>query len=56
RLLKAVGRPACIKTPLITSSRRWEQDGIFRTIVLMWLLRSAYGIGISPKILKKFYH
>ena len=55
RLLKAVGRPACIKTPLITSSRRWEQDGIFRTIVLMWLLRSAYGIGISPKILKKFY-
>ncbi|MBT6065960.1 MAG: hypothetical protein HOG53_03665 [Proteobacteria bacterium] len=56
RLLKAVGRPACIKTPLLTSSRRWEQNGIFRTIVLMWLLRSAYGIGISPKLLKKFYH
>ena len=56
RLLKAVGRPACIKTPLVTSSRRWEQDGIFRTIVLMWLLRSAYGLGVSPKLLKKLYH
>tara|TARA_B100000686_G_C16394899_1_gene764313 strand:- start:492 stop:788 length:297 start_codon:yes stop_codon:yes gene_type:complete len=56
RRLKALGRPACIKEPLTTSSRRWEQYGVFRTIALMWLIRGAYGVGISPNILARFYH
>ena len=56
RRLKVLGRPACIREPLTTSSRRWEQHGVFRTVVFMWLLRGAYGIGIPPNILARFYH
>ncbi|MEN8221351.1 MAG: TIGR04283 family arsenosugar biosynthesis glycosyltransferase [Pseudomonadota bacterium] len=55
RRLKRFSRPLCIRTPVITSSRRWEQFGIVRTILLMWGLRLAYALGVSPRILKKFY-
>jgi len=55
RRLKSLGRPACIGEPLVTSSRRWEQHGVFRTIGLMWCLRGAYGVGVSPNVLARFY-
>ena len=55
RRLKRITRPVCIKTPVITSSRRWEQNGIIRTILLMWSLRLAYSLGVSPETLKKYY-
>lgn len=47
--------PANIRQPVITSSRRWEQHGIIRTVLLMWFLRFAYWIGIRPAILQRFY-
>lgn len=56
RLKGAVGRPACIRTPLVTSSRRWEQYGIVRTIILMWRLRLAWFLGVSAQRLAKQYH
>ena len=46
----------CIDTPLITSSRRWEQHGIFRTVLLMWWLRWLYSIGVSPTVLADKYY
>ncbi len=46
----------CIKTPLVTSSRRWQQHGVFRTVYLMWKLRLAYFIGVSPQKLAKQYY
>ena len=55
RLLQSQGRPACIKTRLITSSRRWEQNGIIKTILLMWRLRLAYFLGAHPNSLAKYY-
>lgn len=55
RRLKKFSRPLCIRTPVITSSRRWEEHGIVRTILLMWGLRLAYALGVSPHTLKKFY-
>lgn len=55
RRLKTVGRPACIRTPLVTSSRRWEQRGVLRTILLMWSLRAAYALGVDPKRLARLY-
>jgi rSAM/selenodomain-associated transferase 2 len=55
RLKGALGRPACVRTPLITSSRRWERHGILRTILLMWWLRLAYALGISPERLARWY-
>ncbi|RKZ38358.1 MAG: glycosyl transferase [Gammaproteobacteria bacterium] len=55
RQLKKFSRPSCIQTPVVTSSRRWEQNGILWTILLMWGLRLAYAIGVNPKTLKEFY-
>lgn len=48
RMLKRHSRPACIAQELVTSSRRWEQRGIWRTIFLMWRLRLAYFLGADP--------
>ncbi|GAA3954143.1 TIGR04283 family arsenosugar biosynthesis glycosyltransferase [Allohahella marinimesophila] len=45
------------RLPLIahTSSRRWEEHGVWRTILLMWRLRLAYFFGASPETLARRY-
>lgn len=48
--------PACIEQPVITSSRRWEQNGILRTVLLMWLLRLGYWLGVKPSTLHRIYY
>ena len=48
RQLKIYGVPLCISHPLTTSGRRWEQHGVWRTIMLMWQLRLAYWLGADP--------
>jgi rSAM/selenodomain-associated transferase 2 len=55
RRLKKLCRPSCIATPVITSGRRWEQNGVWRTIVLMWRLRLAYYLGVDPALLAELY-
>ncbi|MCG6966457.1 MAG: TIGR04283 family arsenosugar biosynthesis glycosyltransferase [Chromatiaceae bacterium] len=56
KLLRRQARPACIRRPrLQTSSRRWEEHGILRTIVLMWRLRLAYALGTEPAELVRRY-
>jgi len=55
--LKKISRPACITNALlITSSRRWEQNGILKTIFLMWSLRLKYFLGASPVQLAQQYN
>ena len=53
--LKKLGPPACVKIPVLTSARRWQQHGVWRTIVLMWRLRLAYFWGASPHALALRY-
>ena len=55
RWLKRIARPHCLRERLTTSSRRWERQGILRTILLMWGLRLAYWLGVSPARLAAFY-
>lgn len=55
RRLKRVGKIACLCERVQTSARRWQRDGVWRTIVLMWLLRGAYFLGVPPRQLKAFY-
>lgn len=55
RLKRAAGRPACIRAPVVTSSRRWERGGIVRTTWLMWWLRGAYALGADPGRLARHY-
>lgn len=56
RALKKISRPACLHQPILTSSRRWEQKGILKTIVLMWRLRLAYFLGADPARLARIYY
>lgn len=48
RRLLQHGRPACLREQVITSARRWERDGVWRTVLLMWRLRAAYFFGADP--------
>jgi rSAM/selenodomain-associated transferase 2 len=48
RLLKRRGPPACLNAQVVTSARRWEHQGVWRTILLMWRLRAAYFLGADP--------
>jgi rSAM/selenodomain-associated transferase 2 len=53
--LKSLAPPYCSSERLIASSRRWEADGIVRTILRMWYLRLAYFFGHSPERLAEHY-
>jgi rSAM/selenodomain-associated transferase 2 len=55
RRLKRLCRPFCITTPVVTSGRRWEKNGVWRTILLMWRLRLAYYLGVEPALLAQRY-
>lgn len=55
RRLRAVGPPACLSERALTSGRRWETHGVWRTIVLMWRLRWRYWRGESPETLARAY-
>lgn len=50
-----VARPACLPQKVSTSGRRWDQHGLWRTIVLMWRLRAAYALGADPHALALRY-
>ena len=54
--LRRIAKPTRVRTLLGTSSRRWEQDGIVRTILLMWELRLRYFLGASPEVLAARYY
>jgi rSAM/selenodomain-associated transferase 2 len=56
RALKRLSRPVCLRQRLLTSSRRWEQQGIWNTIFLMWRLRLAYFLGTDPARLARIYY
>jgi hypothetical protein len=52
---RALSKPTIGRYAVITSSRRWEQNGIIKTVFLMWGLRFAYWLGISPQRLHRIY-
>jgi len=54
--LKRLSPPLCLRQRVITSSRRWEQNGILHTILLMWRLRLAYFLGADPAHLARRYY
>jgi rSAM/selenodomain-associated transferase 2 len=55
RRLKRLGRPARLRDKVITSSRRWERQGIVRTVLRMWALRLLYWLGVPPRRLARWY-
>jgi len=55
RRLKRTGRLSALRSKVITSYRRWETRGPLRTMLLMWVLRFLYWIGINPHRLSQLY-
>jgi rSAM/selenodomain-associated transferase 2 len=56
RRLKRRGRLAALRLRVVTSARKWESEGIIRTIVLMWTLRLLYALGVAPAHLHRWYY
>ena len=55
RRLKRTGQMAALHQKVTTSFRRWEQQGPLRTILLMWILRFLYWVGVDPHQLARVY-
>jgi rSAM/selenodomain-associated transferase 2 len=53
--LKRISLPLCLRARVITSGRRWEKNGVWRTIVLMWGLRLAFFFGMKTERLAQAY-
>ncbi len=55
RALKSLAPPLCLRERVVTSSRRWEEHGVIRTVFLMWWLRLSYALGRDPAGLARRY-
>lgn len=54
--LKKHSKPYFISSTVCTSARKWENEGVVKTVWLMWKLRAAYAMGKSPQELVKIYY
>jgi rSAM/selenodomain-associated transferase 2 len=54
--LRRIAKPICLGARMVTSGRRWEQHGVWRTIWLMWRLRWQYSRGADPSQLHQLYY
>jgi rSAM/selenodomain-associated transferase 2 len=55
KTLRRMGPPLCLRDRVVTSSRRWEERGVWRTMTLMWRLRLEYALGADPARLAERY-
>jgi rSAM/selenodomain-associated transferase 2 len=53
---KKISAPKCLRERVVTSGRRWQQRGVWRTILQMWWFRAAYFFGADPKVLEQKYY
>ncbi|MFC3150024.1 TIGR04283 family arsenosugar biosynthesis glycosyltransferase [Litoribrevibacter euphylliae] len=56
KALKAVSQAYIPQHRIQTSSRKWLNYGIFKTIRLMWYLRFIYWLGVSPQRIHQLYY
>ena len=54
--LRRYAKPVVIRGFVTTSARRWQREGVLRTILLMWSLRFLFFIGVSPRKLVNYYY
>jgi rSAM/selenodomain-associated transferase 2 len=54
--LRRRGRIACLRSRVITSARKWEREGVVRTVLLMWALRLLHFLRVDPARLHRWYY
>jgi rSAM/selenodomain-associated transferase 2 len=47
--------PEILRDCVTTSSRRWQQRGVIKTVVLMWWMRACFAVGVSDRVLARWY-
>jgi len=55
KTLRKIQPPTVLPGPIVTSARRWQQQGVVRTIILMWRLRLLFWLGVPASRLQKSY-
>ncbi len=56
RRLRRLASPERQARVLTTSSRRWRQKGVLRTVLQMWKFRLRYWLGADPNVLAREYY
>ena len=56
RLLRRVTRGSQLPATLIVSARKWEREGVVRTILRMWACRLLYYLGASAEHVANRYY
>jgi rSAM/selenodomain-associated transferase 2 len=55
RRARRLSPPLALRSRVLTSARRWQRHGVWRTVALMWWLRLAYFLGADPAQLARRY-
>jgi rSAM/selenodomain-associated transferase 2 len=53
--LRQYGQFICVPVPVCTSSRRFAEHRLLRTLIRWTTLQLFYGLGVSPRTLGRFY-
>lgn len=53
---RRLAKPFVVTAAISSSGRRWQNQGIIKTVLLMWSLRLAYWLGVDPRRLHKIYY
>jgi rSAM/selenodomain-associated transferase 2 len=53
---RRLARPFVSATTITSAARRWQDQGVVKTVLLMWALRLAYWLGVDPRRLHKIYY
>ena len=56
RRLRQVGRFVTLPDAVVTSARRWRDNGVWRTALQNQLVMWLYLLGVSPERLARWYH
>lgn len=56
RVKRQGGRIMILPEAVVTSSRKWEKDGVVYTILRNWVLQALYLFGVPAERLVKYYY
>lgn len=55
RRLELAHPAACLPGPASTAARRWQRQGLARTLLSWWIIRWLYLAGVDPRALSRLY-